>query len=249
MSEIPVHPGHLPAIAIDEKGDRQGASRFDYRSLPEEKSQALRESRTRICAEMKKTAASIIAIGRELSAVKKTLRHGAFCAWVESECGFSLRSAQHYMRVARLADKNATIAHSPLATSYRVTGQRSSRWMLIAAAERVADGKEITEAEFEGLYKVFRNPKARRARRKSRDLAQNADTSKSGRNPRAEFAEFVENPSPAEAAERNAEWILNKCGEGGAVTLVFMYGSGRFDETMRVLRRKLYAIKEKREKK
>ena len=261
MSGTSVHANHLPAIAIDEKGDRQGASRFDYGLLPQEKALALCECRTRIRAEMMKTTASVIAIGRELIAVKKTLRHGAFGPWVESECGFSLRSAQNYMRVARLADKNATVAHLPLATSYRMTGRRSSRWMLTAASERAADAEEMTEAGIERLYKAFRKPKARRAERKSRVLARNA-TSKSGQNPQAEFAgqscradfadkhsraQFAENPSPAEA-EQSAEWILDKCGEGPAISLVLMYAAGTLDETMRVLRRKLYAIKEKREK-
>jgi hypothetical protein len=58
----------------------------------------------------------------------------------------------------------------------------------------------------------------------------------------------VEKRSPAEVAEQNAKWILNKCGEGPAVSLVLMHRAGELDETMRVLRRMLYAIKEEREK-
>jgi hypothetical protein len=164
---------------------------------------------------------------------------------VESECGFSLRSAQNYMRVARLADKNATVAHLPLATLYRMTGRRSSRWMLIAAAERAEEGEEMTEAELERLYKTFINPKARRSRRKSRDLAQNGDTGKSGRNPRAEFAErspraafagknsTVERGlSRAEYIEVGADWIVEKLGRGAAAILLLLHRNDTLSDTL-----------------
>jgi hypothetical protein len=153
MSENSIPPDHLPDMAVH----RRDANGFDYRSLSSEDAQDVRECRSRICTEVMKTAATVIAIGCELIAVKKTLRHGAFGLWVESECGFSLGSAQNYMRVARLADKNATVAYLPLVTSYRMTGQRSSRWMLIAAAERAEDGEEMTRgrirAAIQGVQK------------------------------------------------------------------------------------------------
>jgi Protein of unknown function (DUF3102) len=122
MSDLPIHADRLPSIAGNPASAVQGVRRFDYGSLPLEKAQALRESRTRIHTEIKKTAESVIAIGRELIVVKKTLPHGAFQAWVSSECGVSLRSAQNYMRVARLADKNATVAFLPLGTLYCLGG-------------------------------------------------------------------------------------------------------------------------------
>jgi hypothetical protein len=259
MSDIPVHAERLPAIAVNHAGNAEVADSFDYRSLSPEDAQAVRECGARIRTEMKKAAAAIIAIGRALIEVKRTLRHGAFGAWVKSECGFSLRSAQNYMRVARLADKNATVALLPLGTSYRMTGRRTSRWLLTTAAERAVDGKQPTEAEVERLYWMML--RASKARRKSRRWARNVDGS-AGQNPRAEFAgrnranvadkntqaQPVVSPALAEEAEKNAEWILNKCGEGPAVSLVLMQTAGSLDETIRVLRRKVHAIKAQRER-
>jgi hypothetical protein len=141
VMDLPIHADRLPSIAVNPASAVKGVRRFDYGSLPPEKTQALQESRTRIHTEIKKTAESAIAIGGELIAAKKTLPHGRFQAWVEPECGFSLRTAQNYMRTARLVAKNANFAHLPLNTLYRMGGRRISRWMLNAAAEGVAEAK------------------------------------------------------------------------------------------------------------
>jgi hypothetical protein len=208
---------------------------------------------------MKKAAAAIIAIGRALIEVKKILRHGAFGTWVKSNCGFSLRSAQNYMRAARLADKNATVALLPLGTSYRMTGRRPSRWMLNAAAERAADGQAPTEAEIEHLYSMMlRTSKARRARRMSQGLAQNAGIRTSDRDSRAQSAAqryrasvadkistFDEDPSRAKLAEEAAHWIFKTCGEHFARSLVALRDCGRLDDAVRVLKQKLLAPEKK----
>jgi Protein of unknown function (DUF3102) len=245
MSHISIHAGHVPAIAVN------AATRgFDYRALPAETAQALQESRTRIRTEITKTAASVIAIGRELIAVKKALGHGAFGAWVQSECGFCLRSAQNYMGVAHRAGKNASVALLPLATLYRMGGRRTTRWMLNAAAERVAEGDEMTEAALERLYKMFLDSKARRVRRGGLD--QNAVIRKSERRIAAPSAgadaadEGFKEPSAAELAEQRAQWILKRCGEEFSISLVAMQDSGGLAAAVRVLKAKLSAPKQKR---
>jgi hypothetical protein len=56
------------------------------------------------------------------------LGHGQFVQWLESECGFSLRSARNYMRASEFAaDKNATIARLPPATLYRLSAKNTHR--------------------------------------------------------------------------------------------------------------------------
>lgn len=251
MSDLIIHGDHLPAISVDPASDVKGVGRFDYGLLPEEEAQALRESRTRIHTEKKNTAEAYIAIGRQLRLVKKIVGHGRFRAWVESECGFCLRTAQNYMTVARLADKNAPVALLPLNSAYRMTGRRTSRWMLNTAAEGVADGNEMTEAAFERLYKMFLDSKKRRARRESRGLDRNADrksegnvrTPIAGRSSRAVVADISRDPfldaTPAELAEERAQWILRTCGEQFASSLVAMRDCGGLDDAVRVLKTKL----------
>ena len=58
-------------------------------------------------------AASIVEICRELIAAKRVLGHGRFTAWVGAECGFSIRTAQNYMKAAKLVAKYASLALLP----------------------------------------------------------------------------------------------------------------------------------------
>jgi Protein of unknown function (DUF3102) len=233
-----VDSNHLPAIVHVANGGCGHEKPFDYASLMPEQVQAVRACGVRIRTETRRIAESIITIGRELIAVKKTLRHGAFAAWVKSECGFSVRSAQNYMRVARLADKNATVAHLPLATSYRLWGRRTTRRMLTAVAELAADGKESTEAEVERLYKMFRDSKARRTRR----LAQNADIRKSKDNPCSELAaknskfEWSRGNAGtrAEYVEKSAIWILQKLGPHSTRVLFFIDRTGTLSDSVQL---------------
>jgi hypothetical protein len=156
MSDIPVHADHLPSIAVNDKGDCHGAGRFDYGTLPQKKVLALRACRERIRTQMMKTVAPIIAIGREFIAAKKILRHGAFGDWVESESGFTMRTAQNYMKAARLASKYESVSHLPAATLYRLSSRRTPvelRDKVVACASR---GEEVTEVEFDRMCREFK---------------------------------------------------------------------------------------------
>ena len=56
-------------------------------------------------------SAAIIEIGRSLIQAKDIARHGEFAPWIRNECGFTLRSAQNYMRAALFAvSKSETIS-------------------------------------------------------------------------------------------------------------------------------------------
>jgi hypothetical protein len=56
---------------------------------------------------------SIVWIGRDLLAVKQMLEHGQFVHWVAKECGFSIRTAQNYMRVAEFFEGKSAIEGAP----------------------------------------------------------------------------------------------------------------------------------------
>ena len=169
MSDIPVHTGHLPAIAIDEKSDRHGAGRFDYGPLPQEKVGALRACCARIRTQIMKTVAPIIAIGRELIAAKKILRHGAFGDWVESECGFTMRTAQNYMKASRLSSKYESVSHLPPATLYRMCGRRTPVELVDKVVACASRGEEVTEAEFDRMQREFRKSTIRVVRPNAQD--------------------------------------------------------------------------------
>jgi hypothetical protein len=89
-------------------------SGFDYSQLPAEAQAVAAMAAEKIRAHQQRTVAEIIDIGAELVAVKKALGHGHFGAWLQSEFGWTVRTAQNYMRAAEtFGTKCETVSHLP----------------------------------------------------------------------------------------------------------------------------------------
>ena len=62
--------------------------------------------------------------GLALLDAKQQLDHGQFHGWVLSQCGFSIRTAERYMRAAEfLEDKYDTVSHLQPSTIYRLSAK------------------------------------------------------------------------------------------------------------------------------
>ncbi|MBR1149056.1 DUF3102 domain-containing protein [Bradyrhizobium sp. JYMT SZCCT0428] len=115
---------------------------FDYDGVPAVKAAALRAEAGRIRKLLKATVPTIIEVGRSLIEVKAQLDHGKFGA----ECGFSLSSAENYMRVAeRFGDKIATVANLSPTTVYRLAKKSTPPSIVEAALQRAAKGDVISD--------------------------------------------------------------------------------------------------------
>jgi hypothetical protein len=77
-----------------------------------------------------------IRAGEALIEAKSLLDHGAWLPWLAANVGFSERTAQAYMRVARLS-KSATVA------DLRIGGRRSTRLAPLAGHVRIGLGAGI----------------------------------------------------------------------------------------------------------
>jgi hypothetical protein len=77
---------------------------FNYAFLQAEVGNNLRLQASRIKNRIHKTTRDFIDIGRDLEAARQHLDRGQFGTWVEAEIGITVRSAQNYMTLARLAD-------------------------------------------------------------------------------------------------------------------------------------------------
>jgi hypothetical protein len=73
---------------------------------------------------LKRETADIIAIGALLNEAQEQLDHGEWLEWLRTHFGSSPRTAQNYMRAAKFAAKNETVAHLKLRPSciYRISG-------------------------------------------------------------------------------------------------------------------------------
>src|ERR1700742_484040 len=76
---------------------------FDYSRLDDGLAEELRSNAQRIKSELASQTQSIIDTGNMLIRAKSKLAHGLFSRWVESEIGVSVRTAENYIRVAKLA--------------------------------------------------------------------------------------------------------------------------------------------------
>jgi hypothetical protein len=66
-------------------------------------------------------------IGKKLIEVKEKLDHGQFGAWLQRDVGYSSRTAQNYMNVARhLNGKSETVSLLPLKTVYQIAALPAS---------------------------------------------------------------------------------------------------------------------------
>jgi hypothetical protein len=191
-----VHSDHVPAVARG-VNDSYDAEHFDYESLLPEDAQAVRTARARIRIPIKQTTTALITIGVELRVVKKILGHGLEY-WVRYDCPFSIRAAQNYMKLARLADKNASVALLPVGTAYRLSGKRVSRRLFDDVVERASSGEPITEGKFERMYKA-----------RSKRSSKSGHDDKVRRDQRAIDRRAIEETRRTERITMNLRWIVN----------------------------------------
>lgn len=87
-------------------------TRFAYSDLAPDTRSIVEAATDRLHTLERKTGEQIIEMGQELIRVKQALGHGLFGAWLESEFGWTDRTAQNFMNVAeKFAGKTENFAH------------------------------------------------------------------------------------------------------------------------------------------
>jgi hypothetical protein len=230
--KIPVPGPPVTVTAIPEIG----RTAFDYASLAANKAEFLRNGATRIRQGVKSTVEAICDIGVQLCRAKQMLGHGQFVQWVESECGFSLRSAQNYMRASEFAaDKNATIARLPPATVYRLSAKNAPPEVVSEILARATSGERVSDAE---VIRMIRAAQERTQRLASRETEHKGDRV----GPPHGEASSARGDLHSASAKANARTLLDKFGRGGAVLLLGMQEN--MLETLAVLAQEINASNE-----
>jgi hypothetical protein len=134
-------PDNIPAILPT-------SASFDYDGIPSVAATTLRSQAVRIRKLVKTTMATVIEAGKELISVKQSLRHGKFGEWVEVECGFSLGTAENYIRAARFAEgKIATVTNMSPATVYRLAAKSTPPDIVKSVIERCVKGEVVSDRQ------------------------------------------------------------------------------------------------------
>lgn len=116
--------------------------------LSQEQIKALDERAARIRAHARATTKAIIEIGRELIEVKRLLPHGAFTKWVTVDCGFTMRSAQNFMRSAEfMHGKSEMVALLAPGAVYRLSAKNAPKEVVADVLRLIEAGQVPTECE------------------------------------------------------------------------------------------------------
>lgn len=122
---------------------------FNYDALPHDLADDARKIAGRIRGRL---ATGYIATGHDLIEMKERLGHGYFGAWLEAEFGFSDRTAERYMAIARFDAANSDIMSILLpATMHALAAPSLPEGVRIACINRVTAGellqpKDVTDA-------------------------------------------------------------------------------------------------------
>ena len=137
---------------------------FNYGSLPTAQIVELRATATTICSLAVTMTSAILDIGCRLIAAKQALPHGRFSAWVETECGFTHRTAQNYMRVAKFADgKSETVSLLTPSAIYALASEKTPPAVVHRVLQLLASHQVPTECDVLRMLAEARQIKAERS--------------------------------------------------------------------------------------
>ena len=212
---------------------------FNYDALPVLTAKTLRTQATRIRKLVKTTTTTIIEVGHDLIAVKRTLDHGQFGAWVEAECGFSLRTAENYIRAAEFAEgKSEIVSLLPPTTVYRLSSKSAPPDLVKSFIEVASRGDVVSERSVKDALEEARFQKRELKRQEEKEKSRSRSESKKRRAQReAEEERRKENNRlRAERCQQGAADIIQRLGLDDVRFLLAVLSEQDFWEILPLLR-------------
>jgi hypothetical protein len=150
----------VPAIepAFEPEQVQRAESGFNYNDLPPDDANKVRAAARSIRNHLER---SVVAIGRELVAIKPVVGHGKFTDWVRQEFRMENRTAQRYMSVATsFGDDCDRVSYLPPAVLFDLSGKKphhiEARSRLLA---QIAKGGRPGEAEVRSILRTSKPSK------------------------------------------------------------------------------------------
>ena len=105
----------------NQAGDMNQPPAFDYETLAEETRSFVQRKTDETRGLLRRTAQNVIAIGRNLQAVKEHLPHGQFLSWLQTEFAMTERHARNFMHVAaRFGSRSEIISDLSVTVIYEL---------------------------------------------------------------------------------------------------------------------------------
>jgi hypothetical protein len=200
---------------------------FDYGDVPADTAAVLRAQASRIRTMVRSTTETIIQVGNDLIAVKQTIGHGKFRDWIEAECGFSVRSAENYIKAAEFAEgKSATVAFLQPATVYRLAAKSTPAVLVQNVMRRAESGEVVSDVDVAAAVRIAKREKRDVLRRQKPKPLSKGQISRREKQKR-EWEEQVRQRSAA--AYEAALSIVAELGTEKARFVLRQYRSQEFD--------------------
>jgi hypothetical protein len=119
---------------------------FDYDGLPADIAAEARAAAERIRGSRETASEAVIAIGRELIAIKQRLDHGQFGRWLKAEFSMTARTANNYMRVAETfgGEKQKPVSTLPADTLFLLAKSTTPDPIRQQVLERAESGERVS---------------------------------------------------------------------------------------------------------
>lgn len=124
---------------LRDAGGLQGSLKYNYDTIDAGVREQVIEAALDIRQRINRAQGDLLATGQKLIETKDLLPHGQFQDWVQTEFGFSQRTAQNFMNVAeRFAEKSETVSLFSDSALYLLAAPSTPAAAIDAAAEEAA---------------------------------------------------------------------------------------------------------------
>jgi hypothetical protein len=190
-----------------QQGAENAIGAFDYGSLPPEIAEDLRLDAGRI-RDFRDVTGGVHVIGWLLTWAKEALSHGQFIGWVRAECGFSIRTAENYIRGSKFIEStdSQSIAILPPGTLYLISAKNAPPEIVEAVLARAAGGEPVPAAEVKRMLREFKDRNRQGTQGKGR----------------LEMSLREREQAKNEMARENARAIVKRLGRDGAAFILEM---------------------------
>jgi phage protein D len=203
---------------------------FDYATLDDEDlATECRAAAGRIKGRHRTVILEIVEIGRDLIAIQAMMPHGAWGPWIESEVGFTDRTAQNYMHAAVFAEgKSETVSLLPPATLYALASPKADPDVRQQVLDDVKAGKVMKTADVKEKLAEARTAKkkAEAAQKKTPEqiakekaTQERSDRAWQKKNDDIDRAQAEAKARQIETAGKAARLLVTKLGATGTIEL------------------------------
>src|SRR3954469_19260538 len=127
---------------------------FNYGAVDERTADLARKAAARIRPSLRAHSKVRFEIGRELCNIKKTVPHGLFEPWIQAEFGWSVRTAQRYMRLVEVfGAKGDSLSLMTTSTLHQLAARSTPSRVRSAVLGRVEAGETLKEGEISALIR------------------------------------------------------------------------------------------------